>query len=68
MLDRKTGENEVLNGQYLIACDGAHSTIREKLNIEMHGEKHLGDYLSIYCTVDLKQYLNDKLGIAMIGA
>ena len=60
--DLKTNEIYDITCQYLIAADGAHSSIRKTLNINMHGIPTLGAYLTILANVDLTPWLSDKLG------
>jgi putative polyketide hydroxylase len=66
LFNTSTEKDESLDCQYLIACDGAHSTIRKALSIQMVGDENLGDFLSVYCNVDLGQYLHDKLGVVTV--
>jgi putative polyketide hydroxylase len=42
--DLATGNVEHLQASYLIAADGAHSTVREQLGIRMVGPDNLADY------------------------
>lgn len=51
---------EKIHCQYLIAADGAHSFVRQKINIKMYGVENLGNYLSVYCHADLTPWLADK--------
>lgn len=44
LLDRETGTTCQASAQYVIAADGAHSTVREHLGIGMEGPDHLADY------------------------
>ncbi len=62
LYNRKTQQTENVSCQYLIAADGAHSPIREALNINMTGIDSLGNYLSVYCNVDLSPWLADRPG------
>jgi 2-polyprenyl-6-methoxyphenol hydroxylase-like FAD-dependent oxidoreductase len=43
-----TGEVETYRSQYLIACDGGRSSIREKLGISLLGRPNLANFVSIY--------------------
>ena len=44
LLDRATATPSEVAAQYVIAADGAHSTVREQLGIGMDGPGHLADY------------------------
>ena len=44
----KTGEKYNLNADYLVACDGGKSSIREKLNIKLSGRADMAKFVSIY--------------------
>ncbi|MBA2650166.1 MAG: FAD-dependent monooxygenase [Legionella sp.] len=41
LLNHRSNEEEFVNAQYVIAADGAHSSIRKQLNIEMDGPDKL---------------------------
>ena len=53
------GERE-LRAQYLIAADGAHSTVRELLGIPFEGRGVFSSSLTIYFTADLSPWLRDN--------
>ncbi len=55
----QSGERE-LRGQYLVAADGAHSTVRELLGIPYEGRGVFSSSLTIYFTADLSPWLRDK--------
>lgn len=63
LLDKKTNETFTVSCDYLIAADGAHSFIREALNIQMLGVPTLGTYLTIFAHADLSRWLADKQAI-----
>jgi putative polyketide hydroxylase len=44
LLDRATATPSEVAARYVIAADGAHSTVREQLGIGMDGPGHLADY------------------------
>lgn len=58
---RDTGETQKVRAQYLIAADGAHSPIRERLGIRMLGHGTLSKSLTIYFRADLRKFLDGKL-------
>jgi putative polyketide hydroxylase len=53
--DAGTGAVEGITASYLIAADGAHSTIREQLGIAMAGPDDLADYEHVEFTAPLGQ-------------
>lgn len=61
LLDKKTNEEFTVECDYLIAADGAHSNIREALNIQMLGVPSLRTCLTVYAHADLSPWLGDKL-------
>jgi 2-polyprenyl-6-methoxyphenol hydroxylase-like FAD-dependent oxidoreductase len=48
------------HGQYLIAADGGHSTVRELLGIQCAGRGVFSNSVTIYFTADLSPWLADK--------
>ena len=46
--DRDTGQTESVQAQYMIAADGAHSRVREKLGIGMQGRGTFSNSVTIY--------------------
>jgi 2-polyprenyl-6-methoxyphenol hydroxylase-like FAD-dependent oxidoreductase len=58
---RDTGETQKVHAQYLIAADGAHSPIRERLGIRMLGHGTLSKSVTIYFRADLRKFLEGKL-------
>ncbi len=53
LLNKNTNKHETIRCQYLIAADGAHSDIRNNLDIGMSGIENMGNFLSVYCDVEL---------------
>ena len=43
-----TGEIETCRSEYLIACDGGRSSVREKLDVSLAGRSDLAHFVSIY--------------------
>jgi 2-polyprenyl-6-methoxyphenol hydroxylase-like FAD-dependent oxidoreductase len=54
------GEVRELRGRYLIAADGAHSRVRERLGIGYEGRGSFSNSLTIYFQADLSPWLADK--------
>lgn len=66
LFESSTNTKRTVHCKYLIAADGAHSTIRKILGINMQGIESLGEYLSIYCKTDLTPWLADKPAIVSV--
>lgn len=55
--DRNTQIEKCVQAKYLIAADGAHSTIRQLLHIPMIGPDQINTVFSVYCEIDLENIL-----------
>ena len=44
----ETGQEEDIRTQYLLACDGGRSMVREKLGIKLTGHADMANFVSIY--------------------
>lgn len=60
ILNKKTNKKETLVSQYLIAADGANSTVRKLFDIEMDGLDNLGVFCNIYCEMNLDKYVKHR--------
>jgi 2-polyprenyl-6-methoxyphenol hydroxylase-like FAD-dependent oxidoreductase len=58
--DIETGRKRELRGQYLIAADGGHSKVREKLGIRYEGRGAFSNSVTIYFSADLSPWIGDK--------
>ena len=58
--DIETGCKRELRGQYLIAADGGHSKVREKLGIRYEGRGAFSNSVTIYFSADLSPWIGDK--------
>jgi 2-polyprenyl-6-methoxyphenol hydroxylase-like FAD-dependent oxidoreductase len=56
---RDGGAERTIRSQYLVAADGAHSSIREQLGIAMPGHGS-SDCITIYFTADMKDMIGDR--------
>jgi len=63
LLDRRTGQVTVVRVRYLVAADGAHSDVRERLGIPMEGPALVAHNLNILFEADLRPRLADRLGV-----
>lgn len=57
---RDGGEPEPVRAQYLVAADGAHSSIRQQLGIAMQGRGSFAHCITIYFKADVRPMLGDR--------
>src|SRR5690348_13147052 len=55
-----TGEEKRIHAQYLVACDGWRSPVRERLGIRMEGHGLISNSITIYFRADVAQYVGDR--------
>jgi putative polyketide hydroxylase len=60
LLNRENNKEELVRTQYLIAADGARSSIRKQLEIEMEGPDNLARSCSVYCEFDISQWTKHR--------
>ena len=58
--ERDTGREYTVRAQYLIAADGAHSSIRERLGIRMRGHGTFSNSITIYFRADVSPLLRGR--------
>ncbi len=58
IFNKEKNQKETLTAQYVIAADGANSSIRKFLNIEMEGVDNLGVFCNIYCEMNIDKYVD----------
>ncbi len=63
LLDRATGEVVKVRSRYVIACDGAGSTVRDSLGIAMDGPEGIANFMTIHFEANLRSILGEQLGI-----
>lgn len=63
MLDKTNHQEEYIHAQYLIAADGAHSSIRNQLKIAMEGPDNLARSCSVYAEFDISQWTKHRPSI-----
>jgi 2-polyprenyl-6-methoxyphenol hydroxylase-like FAD-dependent oxidoreductase len=54
------GPEEVVTSDYLVAADGAHSPVRERLGIPMTGRGSFADCVTIYFQADVNHLIGDR--------
>jgi 2-polyprenyl-6-methoxyphenol hydroxylase-like FAD-dependent oxidoreductase len=57
---RGGGEEQTIRAQYLIAADGAHSPIRQRLGIDTLGHGSFSDSITIYFRADMRELIGDR--------
>ncbi len=57
---RDGGSERTIRARYLIAADGAHSPIRERLGIRKLGHGSFSDSITIYFRADVRQLMGDR--------
>ncbi len=57
---RDSGEEETIRARYLVAADGAHSPIRERLGIPLHGHGSFSNSITIYFRANVKPLLRGR--------
>jgi len=57
---RDGGDERTVRAQYLIAADGAHSPIRERLGIPNLGHGSFSDSITIYFRADVRRLMGDR--------
>ncbi len=60
LVDRGDGTRKQVRAQYLIAADGAQSTIRQQLGVQMQGEENVYDSVNILLNADLRPWTADR--------
>jgi 2-polyprenyl-6-methoxyphenol hydroxylase-like FAD-dependent oxidoreductase len=58
--DRESGGEETIRAQYLVAADGAHSPIRERLGITQLGHGSFSNSITIYFRANVKPLIRDR--------
>jgi 2-polyprenyl-6-methoxyphenol hydroxylase-like FAD-dependent oxidoreductase len=59
--DPRTGEEQAVTAQYVVAADGAHSMVRERAGITMIGNDDLGTFDLIHFHAPLKRLAGEPL-------
>jgi putative polyketide hydroxylase len=58
--DRASGHDYRVDGEYLLAADGAASGIREQLGIALDGPRGLGHFVNVYFRADLDPWVANR--------
>jgi 2-polyprenyl-6-methoxyphenol hydroxylase-like FAD-dependent oxidoreductase len=57
---RNGGEETLVHAKYLVATDGAHSSIREQLGIPILGHGSFANCITIYFRADVRELLGER--------
>ena len=57
---REGGPERTVRGRYLVAADGAHSPIRERLGIRQLGHGSFSDSITVYFKADVRRLMGDR--------
>jgi 2-polyprenyl-6-methoxyphenol hydroxylase-like FAD-dependent oxidoreductase len=57
---RDGGEDRTVRARYVVAADGAHSPIRERLGIRQLGHGSFSDSITIYFKADVSRLMGDR--------
>jgi putative polyketide hydroxylase len=60
LVDRTSGARKQVKARYVIAADGAQSTIRQQLGVPMEGEENVYDSVNILLNADLRPWTADR--------
>jgi putative polyketide hydroxylase len=58
--DRASGARRLLRARYLLAADGAHSTVRRLLGIGVRGPGRMNDFVNVYFRADLEELTRER--------
>ena len=58
--ERDTGKTETVRAQYMVAADGAHSSVRERLGIRMRGRGVFSNSVTIYFRANVAPLLRGR--------
>ncbi len=61
--ERSSNAEHVVRARYLVGADGAYSTVRAQLGVEMHGHDHMSRELNILFDADLRRSLGNVRAI-----
>ena len=61
--DRARNSHYLVRARYVIACDGANSTVRQSLGVASEGEKSYETMMTIHFHADLRPIVGSNVGI-----
>jgi len=63
VIERSTNRTYQVEGEYLIAADGAESAVRNQLEIQLDGPQGLGHFVNVYFYADLDKWVAHRPAI-----
>lgn len=60
IFEQKTGKQRTIHADYMLAADGANSSIRRQLGTPISGRGTLDTYINIYFRADLRNLVQDR--------
>eukprot|EP00439_Symbiodinium_sp_Y106_P088082 s1_g618.t1 len=63
--DKITGESEILTGCALVAADGAASTMRDALGLELEGQRAVKQLVNCYFRADIESHIGERTGVLL---
>jgi len=63
--NKLTGETEVITGCAMVAADGAASTMRAALGLELEGAKAVKQLVNCYFRADIERHIGDRKGVLL---
>ena len=67
ILNLVTGERSTIEATFILAADGASSSIRRSLGIELIGPEAIAHFVAIYFESNLKLFMQDRPGLVNWG-
>ncbi|MBI1261497.1 MAG: hypothetical protein GC184_07210 [Rhizobiales bacterium] len=61
--NRVTGKTEIITGCALVAADGAASSMRDALGLELVGQRAVKQLVNCYFRADIESHLKDRTGV-----
>jgi len=58
--DRETQRERTVGARYVVAADGAHSPVRQRLGIAMQGHGSFSESITIYFRADVRELLGER--------
>lgn len=64
--NQQTNETNQLAADFLVAADGAYSTVRDIFKVNMDGVDNLGEFCNIYCEMNLDKFIADRPSVGFM--
>lgn len=63
--NRVTGETEIITGCAMVAADGAGSSMRDALGLELEGQRAVKQLVNCYFRADIESHIGDRKGVLL---